>query len=235
MHEHPVQRFWSELASLKHYPSGVVPVPSYLAGTAFFSASAGLYRPAGSRALPPFPFGGYMVVGHNLDAEGPFLARLSSGQSHGDAERPMRTWQNLYRLLERAAIQPTSCFFTNAYVGLKAGEAATGSFAGATDTEFRRWCAEFLTRHIEVMQPITIATLGISAARFMGALFDELADWDKPRLPSPEPRRVHIAGHEITAVGLAHPSGHHASLHQRRYDGLVGIDAEAALFRAVAS
>lgn len=233
--DHPVERFWSCLATLRDYPPGVVRVPEYLPGTAFFAASAGLYRPAGSRELPRFPFGGYMLVGHNLDAEGPFLARLSSGQSHGDPERPMRTWQNLYRLLSRATIDPRECFFTNAYVGLKAGSTPTGRFLGAKDPGFRRWCERFLLKQVEVMRPMKIATLGVDAARFMGGLVGALCDWDAPRLPPPEPRRIRIGEHQTTAVALAHPSGYHASLHKRRYEGLVGIDAEAALLRAAGS
>jgi len=45
----------------------------------------------------------------------------------------MLTWRNLYRLLAAAGVPESSCFFTNAYVGLKAGDDPTGHFPGADD------------------------------------------------------------------------------------------------------
>lgn len=232
MGEHPIDRFRRRLGELRDYPPGVVPVPAYLPGTAFFAASAGLFRPTGSSELPPFPFGGWMFVGHNLDAEEPFLRRLQLGQAHGDAERPMQTWRNLYRLLAVARIDPRECFFTNAYVGLKAGANPTGKFAGARAPTFRRWCEQFLLDQITLMQPRAIATLGIDAARFAATLFDEVRDWDTPRLSIAGPRRVNVNGLGIGIVALAHPSGYHASLRGRRFDGRRGIEAEAALLDA---
>ena len=124
--QHPVELFRQRLASLDEYPPGVIPVPDYLPGTAFFSAGAGLIVIKPDGRLPPFPFGGVMFVGHNLDSETAFLRRLASGRAHGVPDRPMRTWRNLYRLLRAAGIAPESCFFTNAYVGLKAGTIRPG-------------------------------------------------------------------------------------------------------------
>src|SRR5438093_1217035 len=112
LNDHPVERFRQRLEKFHDYPKGVVPLPSYLPGTAFFSASAGLCRPTASTRLPRFPCGGWMFVGHNLDAEEAFLERLRNGHSHGDPERPMVTWRNLYRLLDAAGVPRDSCFFT---------------------------------------------------------------------------------------------------------------------------
>ena len=128
--EHPVTTFRRILASLSTYPPGVIPVPAYLAGTAFFSAAAGLFVDDAEGSLPPFPFGGVIFVGHNLDSESAFLQRLASGEAHGGPERPMRTWRNLYRLLEAAGLDAHDCFFTNALVGLKAGDDPTGPVPG---------------------------------------------------------------------------------------------------------
>jgi len=212
-----------------------VPVPEYLPGTAFFAASAGLFRPSGSTELPKFPVGGWMFVGHNLDAEESFRARLLRGEAHGDAGRPMLTWRNLYKLLAKAGIARVDCFFTNAYVGLRAGNKPTGPFPGAKAPVYRRWCEEFLLEQIGVMQPTTIATLGVDAARFLGCLITDLSDWDAPRLPPPRPRRVWVAERDIWAVPLLHPSGYHATLGWRRFQEVTGIEAEAALLRATAT
>ena len=207
-------------------------MPSYLPGTAFFAASAGLYRRAGSHRLPPFPFGGWMFVGHNLDAEGPFRLRLESGHSHGDPARPMRTWQNLYKLLATAGVDPRECFFTNAYVGLKEGDDPTGRFPGSGDAAFRQWCAEFLMEQVAVMRSRVVATLGVDAARFLSSLFPGLQDWDRPRLPPSQPRIAVVQNHQFGVVALVHPSAHHVSLHRRSYDEATGLEAEAALLVA---
>lgn len=155
--EHPVEAFRRRLTELRRYPAGVIPVPAYLRGTAFFSAAAGLVMHSLDGHLPPFPFGGVMFVGNNLDSETAFLRRLHSGQAHGDPERPMLTWRNLYRLLSAADVSPSDCFFTNAFVGLKAGDDPRGRFPGAGDPEFRIWCRRFLEEQIAVMGPAVVA------------------------------------------------------------------------------
>src|SRR5919199_2451980 len=129
---HPVQRFRRRLDALASYPPGVLPVPEYLRGTAFFAAAAGLLVTDPDAPLPPFPFGGVMFVGHNLDSESAFRRRLESGLAHGGPDRPMLTWRNLYRLLSVAGLAAGDCFFTNAYVGLKAGDNPTGRFPAPT-------------------------------------------------------------------------------------------------------
>jgi len=213
----------------------VVPVPEFLRGTAFFSAAAGLVVRDPDGPLPPFPVGGVMFVAHNLDAEGPFRRRLASGHAHGGPERVMLTWRNLYRLLDAAELDSGECFFTNAYVGLKAGDDPTGRFPGAEDPEFREWCQGFLGEQIEVMQPKTIATLGSDARRFMAAMAPELAGLASARNPPPTVIEAMIGGHRVPVVPLLHPSGYHGSLGRRSYRGKAGLDAEAALLREAAT
>ena len=229
--EHPVTTFRRRLGSLAKYPPGVVPVPAYLQGTAFFSAAAGLVVHDPDGPLPPFPFGGVMFVGHNLDSESAFRRRLASGQAHGGPGRPMLTWRNLYRLLDAAGLDAQQCFFTNAYVGLKGGDDPTGRFPGAGDPEFRAWCRAFLDDQIELMQPRVVATLGTDARRFVAALAPELSGWAPSRNPPPGVVRSQIGGRATALVALLHPSGYHGSLGRRRYRDLTGLDAEAALLR----
>lgn len=223
--------FRRHLVELPDYPAGVVPVPGYLGGTAFFSAAAGHIVADDDGPLPPFPFGGVMFVGHNLDSDAAFQRRLASGHAHGDPERPMLTWRNLYRLLMAADIPGANCFFTNVYVGLKAGDDPTGRFPGADDPEFRAWCQDFLEEQIRVMRPKVVATLGSDARRFVASMAPELAGWATARNPPPGVERPTLGGWQTAAVSLLHPSGHHASLSRRRYGGLTGLDAEAALLR----
>ena len=227
--EHPIEIFRRHLADLRSYPNGVIPVPGYLQGTAFFSAAAGLVVADPPGPLPHFPFGGVMFVGHNLDSETAFLRRLASGQAHGDPGRPMLTWRNLYRLLEKADVPASTCFFTNAYVGLKTGDDPTGRFPGASDPEFRAWCRHFLDEQTEVMRPTVIATLGTGARRFLATMAPELSGWATVRNPPAGVVRTQLGGHGTVAVALLHPSGYHGSLGRRRYGGFTGLEAEAAL------
>lgn len=211
---HPVHEFWAELASLPgdEYPDGVVPVRDHIQGTAFFSGGAGLYITDPGAPLPPFPYGGLMFVGHNLDAEEPYLARVESGKAHGDPRWPMKTWRNLYRLLALADVDPAGCFFTNIYVGLIAGSKPTGKFPGARDEQFTRWCAAFLSRQMETMQPRAVVMLGSEVRRFFGV--------------SDVEGSLSRAGHRLPYVALAHPSMHPANVAKRG-----GVEGEAELLR----
>jgi hypothetical protein len=229
--EHPVQRFRRRLESLASYPPGVRPVLEYLRGTAFFAAAAGLQVTDPDGPLPPFPFGGVMVVGHNLDSETAFYRRLESGLAHGGPDRPMLTWRNLYRLLNVAGLTAGDRFFTNAYVGLKAGDDPTGRFPGADDPEFRLWCRGFLGEQISVMKPRAVATLGTGSRRFLSTMVPELTAWASTRNPTPGVVRAHLGDHDFAAVALLHPSGYHGSLGRRRYRDCTGLEAEAALIR----
>jgi hypothetical protein len=208
-----------------------VPVPQPIDGTAFFSAGPGLYcdQPPSAAGLPRFPFGGVMFVGHNLDAEGPYRQRLEQGVPHGDRDRPMSTWRGLYQLLETAGIDVHGCFFTNAYVGLVAGNKPTGRFPGALDAQFSAWCERFLRMQISTMQPTVIATIGADARRFFGRLTADLAEWQ--RGPSQVVSRAEIDGLAFAGVALAHPSMYPASAQARSFGGEHGVAADAAQLR----
>lgn len=111
-----------------------------------------------------------MFVGHNLDASDSYERRLASGRSHGDMPKPMATWRKLYSILEHAELDPTQCFFTNCYVGLKKGAQARGRFPGARDKKFAAWCEGFLQFQVEAMNPRLIVTLGRPAEHFVSGM-----------------------------------------------------------------
>ncbi|MDQ6854993.1 MAG: uracil-DNA glycosylase family protein [Actinomycetota bacterium] len=229
---HPVDQFRQELARLDRYPTGVVPVPRPIDGTAFFAAGSGLYceSPPSIAGLPRFPFDGVMFVGHNLDAEGPYHRRLELGIAHGDRLRPMRTWRGLYQLLDTAELAASECYFTNGYVGLVAGDKPTGLFPGALDAQFSSWCQRFLRFQLLAMKPTVIATIGAEARRFVGLLSSGLHAWR--RGPSMSVNRAEIEGHRFAAIALAHPSMYPASARHRSFQGERGMRADAALLRA---
>ena len=212
---HPVEYFWSLLDHLEphDYPDGVEPVPERITGTAFFSAGAGLVRRRGE-PLPPFPFDGLMLVGHNLDAVGPYLQRLATGRDHGDPDRPsMPTWRRLYALLDLAGIERESIYCTNAYGGLKAGDDPTGKYAGSRDASFRSWCEAFLDEQIRVMRPRLVVALGALTQKELGFGPGEYGVLER-------------GGVRFRALGLVHPS--HPGYYRRQGQGRV-IEEQAAL------
>jgi len=201
---HLVEELWAEVDALPPtvYPPGVLPVPEHIRGTAFFAAGAGLVVGDPGDQLPPFPYGGVMFVGNNPDAEASYIKRLHSGVPHGDRARPMKTWKNLYLLLDGAGVDPTSCFFTNVFVGLVRGKNPLAGVSTPAGSTYRKWCRDFLTRQITVMKPRAIVALGSAALDHFGS-------------DPAEDGMITVAGHEARFACLAHPSMYPANLSKR--------------------
>jgi hypothetical protein len=146
--QHVIQHLWSQVDELPddQWPAGVKrPRIPHDFGTAGFPDAAGLYWASG-QPMPDFPFGGVMFVGHNTDAEGKHASRRSECQSPGEPGNPvMQTWKKLYKLFELAAFNHREMFFTNIYVGLKAGDNQEGSFQGARTPHSEHGAANSLT------------------------------------------------------------------------------------------
>ena len=174
---HPSEALWVEHAPPPGYPAGVVAVPEPIAGTSFFPGGFGLWNPEGTRPLPSFPLGGVMVLGHDFHSETGYAASLARG--HESPNQP--TWRSLTALLERSGIPPCRCFFTNVYMGLRAGSRTTGPFPGARDAEFVAHCRRFLARQLSVQRPRLILTLGAVAPYVLAPLSRELDIWTAPR------------------------------------------------------
>ncbi len=206
MTPHPVEDFWAVLRDFDDYPPDITPVPELLPGTAAFAASAGLYREPGSRQLPTFPYGGLMVVGHNVDSRTNYEERRASGRSHGDIlpGPPMSTWRGLYRLLDQAGVQRQQFFFTNVFVGLKEGT-TTGRFSAYRAPSFRRWCADFLRYQIDTMRPRVVLILGVPACREIAKVTSP-GEWLRGGLPPPGRVTARVADHDTMVVPASHPS-----------------------------
>src|SRR5687767_9546772 len=114
---HAAEQLWKRHAPPLGYPAGVVAVPECIKGTAFFPGGYGLWRPDTSTPLPPFPVRGIMVLGHDFHSEYGYRESLARGC---EAET-QPTWRNLLVLFKAAGIAPERCFFTNVYMGLRAG------------------------------------------------------------------------------------------------------------------
>lgn len=233
---HPARQLWAEHAPSAGYPPGVVCIPEPIPGTAFFPGGYGMWNPSGSPALPEFPVGGVMILGHDFHSESGYRASLARGAE--SSTQP--TWRNLLDLLSEAGLLPSRCFFTNAFMGLRAGEATTGRFPGASDPEFVAHCRRFLARQLHVQQPSLVVTLGVHAPRMLAALSPDLAPWETgiglKHLDSVGPVRegvtfTAVPGLRVVAVALTHPSLRHASVRHRRYRNETGARAELVMLR----
>ena len=238
---HPVERLSEKLPSVEPYPDGVVPVPGRLPGTAFFPGGAGLWMPDGggdpATDLPPMPTGGVMVLGHDFYSEAGFARFVAR---RGESTRGP-TWRNLLSLLGRAGVSPERCFFTNAYMGLRAGSANTGRFPGARDGGFVERCRAFLAEQLRAQMPGVVLTLGSHVPAVISPLSPQLRPWEDRKgiaqldalgLPLVEGATFHgVAGLRTTVVALVHPSLRQAAVRRRRYGDLTGDAAELAMLR----
>jgi len=238
MSENPVLELWRRHPPSAGYPAGVVRVPEPIPGLAFFPGGYGLWDTGPDRPLPDFPVGGVMVLGHDFHSEAGYRGSLARGR-----ESPTQpTWRNLLALLNAAEIPSPRCFFTNFYVGLRAGRATTGMFPGAADPIFKTHCSRFFLEQLRAQRPSVVLTLGIHAPHAIAPLAPRLAGWAVTRglktLDDVGPVQRGVAfdgvpGLETTVVALTHPSLRPASVRHRRYHGQVGNQAELAMLRDV--
>lgn len=132
MNVHAVEELFALLDQFDSYPDGVKKIPKRLEGTAFFPGGWGLWNTRLHEFPPSLPIGGSLVVGHNFDSQAGYQRALP----HGSELPTSATWRNLLAFLKHVGISPEQCFFTNAYVGLRAGDHAMGAFSGARNPEF---------------------------------------------------------------------------------------------------
>lgn len=233
---HPVLTLWSTHAPPEGYPSGVVPVPAPIHGLAFFPGGYGLWGSTADEPLPSLPVNGVMVLGHDFHSEKGYAKSFQLG---GEPET-LPTWRNLLKLLRDVEIKPERCFFTNLYMGLRAGTATTGVFPGAASSSFVTHCEQFLLEQIRVQRPALILTLGVHVPPVVGRLSPELEVWALGRglrhLDSVGPVQTNVTFENIdgwgtTVVALSHPSLRDASVRHRRYRGEEKHAAEVRMVR----
>lgn len=233
---HAVEALWARHHPPDGYPAGVLAVREPIPGIAFFPGGYGLWRGDTSSPLPPMPVGGIMVLGHDFHSERGYEASLARGREA--ASQP--TWRQLCKLLDAAGIDPLRCFFTNIYMGLRAGVATTGPFPGRTNKPFVEHCRRFLAEQLRVQRPSLILTLGVHVPGFLGSLSPDLSAWTEGAglkyLDRVGPVRTGVRfGVDpvvvATVVALTHPSLRDASVRHRRYGGYAGNAAELEMLR----
>jgi hypothetical protein len=235
---HPVDRLFDKLREISPYPDGVVPVTQRIEGTAFFPGGAGLWGMEPDTPLPPMPIGQVMVLGHDFDTEVGYQQSLA--QRGENLKSP--TWRNLLWLLNQVQVSPATCFFTNAYMGLRAGNSnVTGRFPGARSPGFVQQCQAFLAYQIAVQRPRLILTLGRYVPAVIASLSADLAGWARctsfrvldtqaqSLIPCAEFGRTMPV--KAAVIGLTHPSIWHRCVLGRCYGALRGKEAELQMLQ----
>lgn len=241
---HPVDQLFREMHSVEPYPPGVVPVPGRIPGIAFFPGGAGLWGASPNAPLPTMPVGGIMVLGHDFHSEAGFRQSLAQGTEVVDGPQPGHrtppTWTGLRQLFGEVGIALESCFFTNAYMGLRKGDGTTGRFPGSLDKEYIGRSRAFLLRQIASQQPSVILTLGTWVPSFIAPLSPQLTHWKNvgsiKKLDDMGP-----VVHDVTFPGtsakpcavaaLTHPSLRSANINRRHYKGVQGHASEVMMIR----
>jgi hypothetical protein len=131
------------------------------------------------------------------------------------------------------------CFFTNAYMGLKAGSEPTRKFPGARDAGFVRRCQRFLLERIRVQQLGLVLTLGKEVPPVLAPVAPALRrEWSGARnLQELDQRAATLVYpvwfpdllHATAVVALAHPANRSPNVARRRYQSVEGDAAELAL------
>ncbi len=233
---HSVEDLWQRHHPAAGYPPGVIAVPAPIPGVAFFPGGYGLWRPEIGEPLPRPPIGQIMVLGHDFHSESGYLESIV--RTRESELQP--TWRNLLDLFRRVGIAPERCFFTNVYMGLRAGTRTAGPFPGASDAAFVAHCEVFLLEQLRVMRPSLIVTLGINVPPVLGRVVPGLKMWTEARgvrhldATGPVQTQVEIPSDptfRATVVALIHPSLRHASLRHRHYRGMIGDAAEVRMLK----
>jgi len=178
-----------------------------------------------------------MVLGHDFYSEAGFRRFV---QTRGESTRGP-TWRNLLALLARVGVGTQECFFTNAYMGLRAGSQNTGRFPGARDAAYVERCRSFLLEQLRAQEPRVILSLGSHVPAFLAPLSPDLGPWKGAKvLARLDERGVPVIsgaefrglpGLSVSVVALVHPSLRPASVGRRRYGGLTGDAAEIAMLQ----
>jgi hypothetical protein len=242
---HPVLMLYAKLDALTtdQYPEGVIPIWEHPQDTGFFPGNPGLWNVTRDRPLPRWPLNGVMIVGHNYDCVEGFRRTLLRSEPV-EVERGWPAFHWLRLLLEGAHIKLEDCFYTNFFVGLKAGAKSTGAFPGRHDPAFVSWCRTLLLDEIRLQQPTLLLTLGQAVLPFLAQL-EPLRAWSGAKsLRQLDERRqallrdIQFPGcpHPTTVVALTHPGYWPRNVISRRYMSqghgpLSGRDAEEALLQ----
>jgi len=180
-----------------------------------------------------------MVVGHNFDCEKGYNRSFEARTERSTSP----TWGPLSKVILNAGIKLERCFFTNAYMGLKAGDKAQGKFPGSLDSAFVKRCSAFLLHQIREQRPNLVLVLGLEAVQIVASISQDLDMWrqvtsleDIYRLDRQGRSPVVSAffegmDHNVKVALLVHPCNRHVNAKGRSFGSIKGPSAEVAILK----
>jgi hypothetical protein len=221
-----------ELKKITSYPLIFKEVNCGISGVGFFPGARGLWRD-GDECLSDKPV---MVLGHDFGAEKDYDLSVKRGEENLKA----LTWKNLCRMLSDFKVETNECFFTNAIMGVRTEGSAVGKSPAFKYPEYLNDCKDFLIRQIDIQRPKVIVILGLHLLGFISDLSSELSKVSKIKTYKKLDENnlsgfsnisfYNLNGFKTNVIFITHPTYWHLNAENRRYDGLIGAKAEAALF-----
>lgn len=162
-------------------------IDDLVSGTSFFPGGRGLWcgeNPNG--AIPElFPVRPVMFVGNYWFNENGFVEAKGRG-----SENIMQTtgfWASFQAYIRACGLQNQECFFTNALMGLTAGNGpATGRLTG-DGPNFRKECRVFFGEQINIVKPRAVVLMGDHAQEELGDFYSGIPT---AKIPHPSSLRV---------------------------------------------
>jgi len=225
------QILFSNMKIVEPYPDGVSPISEMLETTAFFPGGKGLWLEDISLIYPEI-----LVLGHDFATENSF----NSIRARKKADLDCPTWKNIIDLFSEVGINPSNCFFSNVFMGLRKSNPMIGKFPGAKDRGFYNRNLEFLKFQIKTIRPKTIITLGSYAPKMLSKISDELKVWGEnksflyfDKLNASLIKNAYIDDMKFNCIRLLHPSLRKVNLKYRIYKGYLGNEAEVMMLKEV--
>lgn len=234
-----IQNLFDRLDILS-YPDTMKGVKGEIRGRAFFPGGKGTCDNRESLSNTRI-----MVLGQDFDSEKNYNLSVKNGQEDIN-KNP--TWRNLCAFLTAIEKSPKDCFFTNAIMGVRKCDVATGKSPSFKDKKFIQDCQKFFLYQIEIQKPEVIFVLGKYVAEFLAFTFEgfaltsmDLSSWKNIKNFATIDEKgnqikkniIFNNGIKTNLVLLTHPSYRPANIHRRSFNNYVGHEAEIKMAQEI--
>ena len=226
-----IEKLKEQLNKLSSYPERMKKINLEIKGRAFFPGGKGTF--ANDEIISNKEI---MILGQDFDTQKKYEVAKANG---GEDVTKNKTWKNLLSFLEQTKIQPENCFFTNAIMGVRLTDIATGESPAFKDKEFIGKCQDFFLFQLQLQKPKAVFALGLQVAKFLSDTSNDLSYLKKiDKFASIDIQNKQILekvkfknGIESTLVFLMHPSARTYNLNNRQYMEMNGAEAQIKMVK----
>lgn len=202
------EKMWKKYSEIKDFfpkLDSVKQIDEQVNGTAFFPGGAGIIDGTNNDV-------DILVLGQDFGTVNYFNKLVSTGK----LDTACLTWKNMLKLFECSGLEPSRCFFSNVFMGLRTSNKITDSFT--SDKQYISKSLEFLKEQIRIIRPKAIITLGNNPTKMIIKAMDGgLESWDTSGKVT-SIRNNSLANFEdlsIYCVALLHPSMRYSNIDKR--------------------